>query len=205
MLNAQDIEYRFSGLLALPIKVAVFTAQDSLPALTDAELAKFATLTNDRARQSWCAGRSALKLLLQHAQQPVDTCALRFPNAHYSLSHSRGTAIAVLSTSANGIGIDLEFDRSINPGIRKFFLNEQELRHETAHALTDDDLLRLWTVKEAIYKSDLQNKEQLLARYTVASLNSQSGTARRGNFQFNYASIRQGGAWISIAVAGPLP
>ncbi len=75
---------------------------------------------------------------------------INHPEILVSISHTNSFGAAIISTCANteSIGIDIEhIDRSITPNSYKFFLNN------TDSQILYDDLLKAWTIKEAIFKA----------------------------------------------------
>ncbi len=99
-----------------------------------------------------------------------------------------------------GIGLDIETGRPVSRESARFFLSEQE------QAGRDDPktLLRLWTVKEAIFKADPENDEKILGDYVLENPSEWSGTAyMRGRkcLRFHYSSIEVAGGFLSIAVS----
>lgn len=68
------------------------------------------------------------------------------PGCHISISHSRLLAVVAID-SRRPIGIDAEEQRSALAAARPKYVSSGE-----AAWATDSDLLRLWTVKESVYK-----------------------------------------------------
>ena len=116
---------------------------------------------------------------------------------------------AILAAAANGavmgIGIDMETTRSIQPEAARFFLSERErdwLPQERAHS-SQATLLRLWTVKEAIFKADPAPTERLLGDYTLENPSQWKGNAYRRDcpsLRFQYSSLQLDEGFVSIAV-----
>ncbi len=69
------------------------------------------------------------------------------PGCHISISHSRRLAIAALNAE-RAIGIDAEEERATLRKVKQKFVSAAEEKWAA-----DADLLRLWTVKEAVYKA----------------------------------------------------
>ncbi len=201
-----QIENMLSASLAVPVRVAVATAKLESSALTTAEQAKFGELAYTARAKSWLIGRAALKGLLNKIGRDPDTAELAFPNKQLSLSHSGELAIAVFSDSqfVSGVGVDVEFIRIVKPGTARFFLVEHEQTY--IFALPDSErsieLLRLWTVKESLFKADINNNGRGLKNYTALDPKSLSGKAsiRDDNSEFCYASIQLDSLVISGAL-----
>ena len=104
----------------------------------------------------------------------------------------------------DGIGLDIESGRSINQSAARFFLTETEqdwLKQQDAPA-SSRILLRLWTVKEAIFKADPDNTEKILGDYVLEDPSLWAGTAHRRDgrlLRFHYTSIEVDEGFLSIA------
>ena len=98
-----------------------------------------------------------------------------------------------------GIGLDIETGRSVSLQIARFFLTESE----QADSQDQRTLLRLWTVKEAIFKADPENDDRILGDYVLENSSQWRGTAysRRSKLlRFHYSSIEVDDGFLSIAV-----
>jgi len=119
-----------------------------------------------------------------------------------SVSHTReiSVAAAVIGSSAS-IGVDLEADRAADPRTGRFFLRDHELAWLDTAASRQAEHLRLWTVKEALFKSDPGNADSVMRSYALADPAARAGYARRepGGALFGYGSARLGGRHLSIA------
>jgi phosphopantetheinyl transferase len=161
--------------------------------------------------KSWLYGRSALKNLLSNLNLDMDTSRLTFPNSRFSLSHCVNLAVAAgLLTeqkSIDGVGVDLELNRSVTDMHTKFYLSRIERRS----ALDNDDRIRLWTIKEALFKADPDNQYTVLGHYEIEDPSLLQGKAKNHRGRSFYYSceklpmdkifeIRSGG-WISCAVS----
>lgn len=138
-------------------------------------------------RQDWLLGRAALK-----AHGIGDTSTVVFPNRCLSLTHSAGVAVAARCDGDQaGVGVDLEAWRTIDPRAARFFLGPDER----------GDLLRLWTVKEALYKATPANAGAVLVDYRIDDPCALEGTAQDRNGRiFEYLSRRRPEGWLTIAV-----
>jgi 4'-phosphopantetheinyl transferase EntD len=189
---------------ALGVPVFVELGDDNAEVLTEAELAAAKAHSTRLRQEEWQRGRKMLKSVLRRAGQPTGTEAIRFPNAQVSLSHSGDLAAAVSvakPSGLSGIGIDLQCRRPMAFGTARFFLRPEELREE----LSADDLLRLWTIKEAIYKADPQNSAQLLDDYRIESPKALTGQARSADrsrgVTFRYFSRELDVGYLTVAIA----
>jgi len=159
-------------------------------------------------------GRTALGRVMSRLGDRSDPHRVRFPHPALSLSHSAGTAVAVgvRAAGATGLGVDLELPRKVDVRAARFFLAAGEAeRFGVDHAGADPDLVQqLWTIKEAVFKADLDNDGLLLRDYRICELNhpdrSRSsavvteGLARRGAARFRFRSIRLPELVLSIAL-----
>lgn len=175
--------------------------------LSAGERTRFASLAAGARRTEWLTGRAALKRLLTRLGASADTSGIAFPNASYSLAHSGGTAVAAGAGGRmlRGIGIDLELHRCVNPRAARYFLSAREWSSlEQMGADGTDRLLRLWTVKEALFKADPNNAHRVLADYRLLDPLLNRGRAiliSGGDTRFSYASFRVPGGYLSAAVS----
>ncbi len=168
--------------LGAPVRLRATTAPLPPGALFPGERSVRDQLGSVARRRDWCLGRAALRLLLDGA----DTSTVAFPHPHLSLTHAAGVAVAAgCDNGSVGLGIDFEGWRPIDPRAARFYLRSRE-RRAIGSA---DDLLRLWTVKEALYKATAGNATGGLLDYEVDDPSASGGTAwdRRGEV-FCYVS-----------------
>lgn len=179
------------------MRVAGVSAPLAPEALTAGERARFATLPTDARRRDWLLGRAALKELLGPG---ADTAGLPFPHPRLSLTHAGGAAYAVLAAggAVAGTGIDFEAARSVvDPRTARFFLSPDE----RDAAASGDHLLRLWTVKEALFKATPENAGVVLADYRLADPSARSGSAAGpGGEDLRYATVATVGGVLTVAV-----
>lgn len=141
--------------------------------------------------QEFRLGRAALARVLGHLRDPSDPLSVRFPHPSLSLAHSGNTAVAVglRRGGATGVGVDVELPRDVDRRAARFFLGPGEER-----LAADTGLQQLWTVKEAVFKADLDNAGHLLRDYRILHLDRCEarilGTARRGALRFRFTSVR---------------
>jgi hypothetical protein len=161
-------------------------------------------------------GRAALGGLIGRLGGNQRADDLAFPHPRYSLTHSAGWAVAVGVTSPDllGIGIDLELDRTPDLRSARFFLNGAEETWWAALPKTrrSSELLRLWTIKEALFKADPANASTCLADYHLEQPGLDVGPALRagsgaatGNrvgasARFGYAAFPFARGCLSVAI-----
>ncbi len=177
--------------------------------LTPDELNKCKYAQNSSRYFDWVRGRCALKRIRSSLNKDLDITKLSFPHPFLSLSHTKDCAVAVGilngGKTVKGIGIDLELDREISIKHTKFYLNE----FESDLKINNDYMLRLWTVKEALFKADPNNDSNVLKDYIVKNPKALSGKAtNKKGHTFYYKSIKnpadkflgeQRGGWMSLA------
>lgn len=136
------------------------------------------------------AGREALKRVCTlQSEQPVFINEIQFPHSRFSISHTRDLAVAVglvpfshfRSLPIYGVGVDLERFRPLKRRISKFFLCREEQEWLESLHLEDqahqEELLRFWCIKEALFKSNLENTKTHLKQYQLKTPSLASGQA----------------------------
>ncbi len=191
--------------LGLDLRFNVTSGEGSVASLSRAERERFLVLENTPRAKSWLLGRAALRGLRAELDACDDIDELTFPNPRFSLSHSSDLALAVADPTGclDGIGIDLEVDARIQPAAAHFFLTEAEqswLRSRGSERCPLH-LLRLWCIKEAVFKADPGNAGQTLADYEIASPGDAKGQARtRGGADVEYTSWCESRTCVALAV-----
>ncbi|MEO3786714.1 4'-phosphopantetheinyl transferase superfamily protein [Actinocorallia sp. B10E7] len=124
--------------------------------------------------------------------------ALPHPRLSMSRSGDLNLAACVLGAPVTGFGIDLEEERSADPRTGRFFLRDHELRWLDGVRPRDRDHehMRLWTVKEALFKADPANAGTVLRDYGLADPSARTGRAGPAR----YTTVRLGGRFLSFAV-----
>lgn len=174
-LDPVDLERRLAGFARVRIAVAI----------------------GGKGEES-ASGRIALDALRSSLGE-AGSEPLRFPHTRYSLSHTRGVAVAIglLDTPSRGIGVDLECTRPLPAGAGRFYLSDRERQR-----LAGADPLRLWTLKEALFKADLANASTRLHHYELRSTDPSSGLGiSRSGALFRYISLELDGGFLSVATA----
>lgn len=200
-------------LSAPRLAVAVIAIGDACVALSVGEQAQLRRLRAPGRRRNWLAGRAALKAVRQRSGSDTDTSTLRFPDPCTSLTHAAGFAISVAAArgALRGLGVDLEARRETSPGAGRFFLTDSErdwLERQPADR-QPDERIRLWTVKEAVYKACADNRGIALSRIRlrdpaagigeVAEISGLANRAANGNGT-RYASGWTPAGCVSLAL-----
>jgi phosphopantetheinyl transferase (holo-ACP synthase) len=134
---------------------------------------------------------------------------MKMPDKRYSLSHCSNTVVAVGSRLAQpkGIGVDLEYGRKLTKQAVKLFLTESEqIALKNSTSVYSQSALRLWTVKEAVFKADLNNNDNFwFFDYETDNPHSIAGVAtklsNKNNKKFRYASTKYGDGFLTVAIA----
>jgi 4'-phosphopantetheinyl transferase EntD len=193
---------RASRELGTHIDLAVTSQPASICDLSPAERSSLEQITTRQRALSWLRGRAALKALIGELGD-TDTARIRFPNPRFSLSHSADMAVAaaIRTQGSAGVGIDIEWDRPAPSAAARFYLSAAE----TAWALDQPDasreLLRLWTIKEALFKADPRNDETVLSDYELMRPRDYGGCCSARDVDFRYLCVRLEGGFVTIAVS----
>jgi acyl carrier protein len=128
---------------------------------------------------------------------------LSFPHPRLSLSHTDRSGVAAAAIGpAVGTGVDLEHLRRADPRTARFFLRPEEETWLRRAGAREAEHVRLWTVKEALFKADLGNGSTTLRDYAIDDPGAMTGHARAPNgARFVYLSARRGDAILSVAAA----
>jgi len=193
--------------LGVPLKASRVSEPVPHDALTPTESAQFGRLRTAQRREDWRRGRAALKSVLGALGESPETGGLLFPHPRLSLSHSGPVAVAVAVDGAcpqvAGIGVDFERARAPRFETARFFLDDEEHGWLRARSQADraQHLLRMWTIKEAVFKADPENAEAALFDYHLVDPACDNGVATRGVRRFSYATCHVGDGVLSIAIS----
>jgi phosphopantetheinyl transferase/acyl carrier protein len=194
---------------AFPLLLAASSTPLGLDQLTPGERAAFSALPPAGPRRhSWLMARRALRMALAASGRPADTSQFTVPGPVMSLSHTAQIAVAAVTpavpAAVTGVGVDIETERTPRPAGARFFLAGSEQRWLAAlpEAARPGALLRLWTVKEALFKSDVANDRASLRDYEVAAPRAYLGYAARDqHVQFRYRTVAVPHGFLSVAIA----
>ena len=178
--------------------------------LSPSEIKECKYAENSSRYFDWIQGRSALKKVFVYLNKSIDVAKISFHDQCFSISHTKDCAVAigVLDSveSSNGVGIDLELSRKVDAKHTRYYLS----KYESDLVNSNDDLLRLWTVKEALFKADPSNDGGVLKNYNVKNPKTLKGEAinKKGDI-FYYNSIKNPvdkfldkkcGGWMTWAI-----
>lgn len=157
-------------------------------------------LTHPDRLLAYRRGRAALGAVLARLGRPDDPGAIAFPHPELSLSHTTEFAVAAAWSGGSGLGVDLEMaGRRVPERGMRLFLTPRE---RAALGATDDATrLRLWTVKEALFKAHLANEDLTLASFELESPGAWLGEATGAGRRFRYGSWALEGGWLALAIA----
>jgi 4'-phosphopantetheinyl transferase EntD len=188
--------------------------------LTPGEAARWRALPPSSRDSEWLLGRAALRHLLARLHEPTDTAHVAFPNQHLSLTHSGRTAVAAWAGGARstdgravrGVGVDLEADRSgLDQRAGHLFLSPRELAWVASldDKVQEDARLRLWVIKEALFKANPANHDTIVAQYSITEPGARSGDGSGPcppQSTLRYAALRIADGHLAVAVClGRLP
>ncbi len=164
--------------------------------LLGGERLQYQALSTPTRRREWLLGRTALKALLP---ADTDTSGIVLPHPQLSITHADATAYAVRSSNGVlGTGVDFEpATRTPRARTARFFLHRTEITPD----LPAHQLLRLWTVKEALFKATTDNDDTVLVDYRLDNAGAVAGAARgpRGEL-LRYASVVVPDGFLTVAV-----
>ncbi|MEB3298513.1 MAG: 4'-phosphopantetheinyl transferase superfamily protein [Candidatus Sericytochromatia bacterium] len=161
--------------------------------------ARLESLTHPARILSYRRGRAALANILQRLGRTEDPWSVSFPHPEFSISHTAARAVAAAWPQGKGIGVDLEAaDRHVSPGAMRLYLTQDELaRHSDA---PEETRLRLWTVKEALYKAHGHNAGLVLSSFSLDDPEAFCGTATSAGRSFRYGSWASESGWLAMAL-----
>lgn len=162
------------------------------------------------ARAEFLRGRAALKACLGALGLNTDTSVLHMPHRNLSLTHAADVAVAAYTAAGHveGVGVDYEPHGPVAGRLARFFLTDRELTSHIDEQQHGDHLLRLWTVKEALFKATHDNDQLTVRDYECHEVWNWQGSASllpRAGLRFRYVTVAAMGGYLSVAVAVARP
>lgn len=174
--------------------------------LTVGELTIWKDLRGDERKVAWLRGRMALRNLRVRQGCDVDTSKLSFPSPQYSVSHSGELSLAAgVRDTFQGIGVDVELDRRPRTAIARFFMTDDELKYirDLREQTASQRVLRIWTIKEALFKATPNNKDLTLRSFRITDPDAEEGEATvvsRPGLHIYYSSFSLDRGQLSVAI-----
>jgi 4'-phosphopantetheinyl transferase EntD len=197
-----SLERAIAAALGQPVVLACAHTPLDRDLLTEGECEGLARVTTDARATQWLRGRAALRQVMSRRGEEPDTSALRFPHARYSLTHSDALAVAVAG-NACGLGVDFELMRPLREQVARFFLTDVERSFIDWLPVVQrsGQLLRLWTVKEALFKADAHNDQRTLRDYALQAPWAITGVAwTPDSAPQRYTTRQTGDGLLSVAI-----
>lgn len=160
---------------------------------------------DDRATQpQWLMSRIAIsRLLYQHKRDPRESLSLSFPNKNFSISHKRNFSVALYlkGNTFQGCGVDLELAKKIPQSHWHFFMTSDEILKINKNSKLKASQLasRVWAIKEALLKSDMENDGKFLKDYPLENFMKAQGSFRIKNKKYKYFCIKKRAHYLALA------
>lgn len=185
---------------ALQIPISLVSARKPLLSSTldladEQRLIEFST---PQRKQQWLRGKHAILKLAQKLDLNIPLSRLHPPCTGISLTHNGKWSIAAGIDNGQSIGVDFESWHQIDDAMLRWYLTPDEQRQmKTASQFTR---LRLWTIKEALYKANHSSREFALTDFELEQVSALTGKACGPDKRFRYTSLilRQG--LLSLAI-----
>jgi 4'-phosphopantetheinyl transferase EntD len=207
VFDARSWEEEIEAKLGLPVLISLAREPVAPEALDPQERKTYARLQGSPRLEPWLRGRMALRNLLSRLGENTVPGTLCFPHRAISLSHSGPYAVGagVKARATSGLGVDLELSRTPRPGSERFFLNaqEQDWLHSALPVSRPRELVRLWTVKEALFKANPHNRDSLLGHYGLIdpeALVGQAGWKEDESIRYRYGTLALDDGFLTIAL-----
>jgi 4'-phosphopantetheinyl transferase EntD len=204
-MRLRALERRLSKRLEAPIFVTRSDAGIDPAKLTLHERNRLSGLRYLKRRNDWLLGRNALKEVLLACNRDGDTTSATFPGSRISLTHAGNIAFAAgTASTACGLGIDYEPLRPLDERVARWFLNEVESDWLSGQpeAIRVSQMVRLWTIKEAAYKSHPNNRQMTLSDFAISEPSAHVSDVMTGGPRIKVTSEACGSGHLSVAVFG---
>jgi 4'-phosphopantetheinyl transferase EntD len=204
-VRLHDLEQTLGENLGTPVIIVCAKEEVDPARLHQAERKRLSEFRFERRKRDWLLGRNALKEILPMLGGNEDTTGKTFPGSRVSLTHAGHTAYAAAATQKDrGIGIDYEPRRDIDTRAARWFLDHQELQwlNIQPESVRSAELVRLWTIKEAAYKSHPNNREMTLSDFVISEPSAHVSDVITGGPRIKVTSEACGSGHLSVAVFG---
>ncbi len=199
-MNKKRLELDLKRRLNEPVCLTLARAPLADNFLDSVDRQRLSSFSTSARKKQWLRGRSALYAIAAKLEMNIPLSALDPPCPGISLTHNGKISIAAGVGSRRGIGVDFESWRLIEPAMLRWFLTESE--QQQLAVPSNFTRLRLWTIKEALFKASSENQGLLLTDFEIDEVAAMTGCARNctSNSQLHYTSfmLRQG--VLSIAI-----
>ena len=167
----------------------------ALDAIDERRLIDFST---PQRKRQWLRGRHALLKLAKRLELNTPLSNLQPPCTGISLTHNGKWSIAAGIDSGRDIGVDFEAWRNIDDAMLRWYLTPTE--QGQLRIASQFTRLRLWTIKEALYKANHTSCAFALTEFELEQVCAMTGLAFNNEIRFRYTSLvlRQG--LLSIAI-----
>lgn len=203
-MNLKALEDWFSERLGSPIFLEMARQVELGDWLSEAERRCCESMITVVRQREWLTGRAALKNVLRRLGLSLETSKYVFPHSRLSLSHSLEKAVAAGAHCASrGLGVDLEFCPAMAESAERFFLMRPEIKqmNRLTPARRARERVRLWSIKEAVFKADLKNAGCGLNHYRLCIDDAEWGLAEKiDGRKFVFGSRILGSGFISVAM-----
>ena len=200
-MNMRRLELDLKRRLNKSIRLASARAPLAEKFLDSTDQQRLASFTTVERKNQWLRGRRALSAVAEANNFESPLSSLNPPCSGFSLTHNGKISVAAGIGASQGIGVDFESWRQLETAMLRWFLTATEQQQLTVPS--NFTRLRLWTVKEALFKASAENQDLLLTDLEVYQVTAMTGRARnctRANSSLHYTSfmLRQG--LLSIAI-----
>lgn len=202
MAAMEALSEKLSTQLGLSLRLAMSERPLEPAALSETETRIFEGFQSPHRRLSYLLGRAAV-----HALVPEAT--LSFPVRGYSLSHSLASeaslAVAVEAKKKGElvpVGIDIEKIAARKPGLARRFLNDREFTLFESLPEPEQETIRFWTIKEAVWKAAQCTEAQspVVTQVEILSVSETHGLAKFKDQHYRVISEELGLFMMTIAV-----
>lgn len=199
------LEKRLGACLGTPIILVRSEVEIDPARLHRAERDRLSEFSNDERKRDWLLGRNALKQVLSALDRGDDTQKLTFPDGQISLSHAGHFAFAAgIRSMGLGVGIDYEPKRVPDRRAARWFLDDREsawLGRQPGHA-RNDLIVRLWTIKEAAFKSHPDNAGMTFTEFAISEPAAEVTNVVANGRHIRACSCAVDSGYLSVAISG---